>query len=68
METPTPEQVAQMLAEIVQHSLMRGEPVYVPDLGTFYVDHRGSTTERLPDGRVVLHPPRDLPAFTPEAS
>ncbi|WP_243664727.1 hypothetical protein [Rhodothermus marinus] len=47
---------------------MRGESVHVPGLGTFYVDHRGSTTERLPDGRVVLHPPRDLPAFTPEAS
>ena len=68
METPTPEQIAQALGELVQDALMRGESVHVPGLGTFYVDHRGSTTERLPDGRVVLHPPRDLPAFTPEAS
>ncbi len=68
MENPTPEQVAQALAELVQDALMRGESVEIPGLGTFYVNHRGSTTERLPDGRVVLHPPCDLPAFTPEAS
>ncbi len=68
MAAPALEDVAQALAELVQEVLMRGESVYVPGIGTFSVEHHGSTTEQLPDGRLVLHPPRDVVCFTPEAT
>jgi DNA-binding protein HU-beta len=68
MATPSLADVAQALAELVQEALMRGESIYVPGIGTFSVEHHGSTTEQLPDGRLVLHPPRDVVSFTSEAT
>jgi len=54
------------LTDAIRESLMRGEEVYVPELGTFHVEHRPSVSERLPSGEEVMQPPRNEIVFSPD--
>lgn len=58
--------VAAALAEIIRDLLAQGEPVHVPGLGTFQVEHLPSQLEEKPDGEFIIKPPRDTVAFSPE--
>ncbi len=63
----TPEDVATALATVVRRSLLRGEPVELPQLGRLEVRHERSTLNERPAGETVLQPPKDHVVFTPNA-
>lgn len=63
MSTPSREQVAAALADIIGEVLRKGQDVRVPGLGTFRVHHQVSQVERRSDGEIVMKPPRDVIAF-----
>lgn len=65
MPVPTEDQVAAALNTLLREALTQGVPVTVPGLGTFAVQHQSSRIEELPDGRVVMQPPRDEVVFRP---
>lgn len=67
MQSPPRDQVVAVLADLVREAVSRGDEVHVPGLGTFHVEHRSSHIEEQPDGRVLMKPPRDEVAFTPES-
>lgn len=60
--------VAQAVTALVRHALERGEPVDIPEIGTFRVEHRSSSIEEQPDGTLVMYPPRNSIAFDPDTA
>ena len=64
MDTPSKEQVAKALADVISDVLRKGQDVRVPDLGTFRIHHQVSHVERRSDGEIVMKPPRDVIAFS----
>lgn len=64
MTAPTKAQVVSTLAEIIREDLKKGNDVRVPGLGTFRIHHQVSQVERMPDGQIVMKPPRDVIAFS----
>ncbi len=63
---PPRDQIESVLADIVKESLMAGEAVAVPGLGTFDVQHRTSARIRSESGEEKFIPPRDEIVFIPE--
>ncbi|GIV62375.1 MAG: hypothetical protein KatS3mg044_1241 [Rhodothermaceae bacterium] len=61
-----PEPVARALADIIRESLARHQPVSIPGLGTFAVEHQPSQIMEEHGISVVL-PPRDVVVFTQES-
>lgn len=66
MVTPSKQEFAAALAEIVQHQLTHGEQVQVPGLGSFRVAHQPSQLEEQPDGEFIIKPPSDTIVFSSE--
>ena len=60
------DQAVAALVEAVRDALTQGDAVHIPSLGTFRVEHRPSTKEHLPDGGVVMQPPRNVIVFSPQ--
>ncbi|HET6567921.1 MAG TPA: HU family DNA-binding protein [Rhodothermales bacterium] len=63
MPTPSQEQVASALADVIGEVLRKGQDVRVPGLGTFRIHHQVSQVERSADGEIVMKPPKDVIAF-----
>lgn len=61
----TRDQAVAALVEVVRETLVRGEDVDLPELGTFRVAYRPSEAETLPTGEVVMRPPRNEIVFSP---
>lgn len=61
------EHVAKALAQVIREALIRNEAVDVHGLGTFEVVHHPSREEEDPSGQLLLQPPRDVIAFSPES-
>ncbi len=61
----TRDQAVAALVEVVRETLVRGEDVDLPELGTFRVEYRPSEAETLPTGEVVMRPPRNEIVFSP---
>lgn len=62
----TRDQAVAALVDIVRDNLMRGEPAYIPNLGTFSVQYCPSKAEELPTGEVVMRPPHNEIVFAPQ--
>lgn len=60
------EETARVLADMLRESAAKGDDFVLPGLGTFETEHHSSAMERLPDGRLVLEPPRDTLRFAAE--
>lgn len=54
------------LAAVIRDALVQGEEAHIPELGTFRVEYRPSATEELPNGEVVMRPPRNEIIFSPQ--
>lgn len=63
--THTLDEVAAAVADVVRTALTHGDDVHLPGLGTFFVEHQDSRLEER-DGQMVMEPPRDIVAFSPE--
>ena len=61
----TRDQAVAALVEVVRETLVRGEDVHLPELGTFRVEYRPSEAEALPTGEVVMRPPCNEIVFSP---
>ena len=61
----TRDQAVTALVKVVHETLVRGEDVHLPELGTFRVEYRPSEAEALPTGEVVMRPPRNEIVFSP---
>ena len=61
----TRDQAVAALVEVVRETLVRGEDVHLPELGTFRVEYRPSEAEALPTGEVVMRPPCNKIVFSP---
>lgn len=66
MPTPPRDQIESVLADIIRESLTAREPILVPGLGTFDVEHRSSAAVRSESGELRFVPPRDEVVFSPE--
>ncbi len=66
--TPSVEQTAQAMVEVLRDALEHGETVEWPSLGTFRIEHHSSKIEEQPSGEVVMRPPRDVVVFEPDAT
>ena len=62
----TRDQAVAALVTVVREALEAGDDAHVPGLGTFRVNYQPSVTEELPTGEVVMRPPRNDVAFSPE--
>lgn len=60
---------AQLLAfvRVLRETLVRGEAVSLPDLGTLDVRHSPSEIEDQENGHTIIHPPRDFVHFEPKS-
>ncbi len=54
------------LVKVLKEELMNKGSVAIPSLGTFSVEHRRQQRVEYADGRIVLEPPKDIIAFTPD--
>jgi len=65
MSSPSAEEVIDAFIDVIREQLEQGDPVEVPGLGTFSVEHRPSQVEEDNDRR-RLAPPRNEVVFEPE--
>ena len=56
-----------VLVQVLHEAMMQGEPVHLPKLGTFRVQHEESRIHAPASGPVRLDPPRDTIEFVPDA-
>lgn len=63
--THTLDEVATVVTDVVRTTLTQGDEVHLPGLGTFFVEHQDSRLEER-NGVMVMEPPRDTVAFSPE--
>ena len=61
----TRDQAVTALVEVVRETLVQGEDVHLPELGTFRVEYQPSEAETLATGDVVMRPPRNVIVFSP---
>ncbi len=50
--------------EIIRATLLEGKAIEVPHLGTFAVQQIKGTQRLLPDGTIVITPPRNTVAYS----
>lgn len=53
---------------VVKEQIAKDNRVQIDELGQFLKVHQTQTQRKLPDGRVVLMPPKDKIEFKPEIS
>jgi len=67
MTAPLPDDALHAFGQIVRRTLKDGDPIHIPNLGTFDVEHTPSEMRRDEDGNIVMVPPQDRVSFTPDA-
>ncbi len=56
----------QKIIKILATQLKKHQQVQINGLGTFSVEHKKQEQHQEKDGRIVMTPPADIIAFTPE--
>jgi len=54
------------IIDILAAQLKKHHQIHVNGLGTFTVEHKKQNQHQESDGRIVMTPPADIIAFTPE--
>ena len=54
------------IIDVLAEQLKKHQQVQINGLGTFSVEHKKQDQHQESDGRIVMTPPADIIAFTPE--
>lgn len=60
------ESFQQAFAEVIRERVTRRQEVKIEGLGAFAFRHHKQFQQQFKDGRVVMMPPKDTIAFTPD--
>jgi len=60
------EDVIHAFARVIRDTLEAHEPIHVPGLGSFGIDHQQSQMIETEEGEAKMAPPRDTISFTSE--
>lgn len=51
------------VVRIIKNHLIRSRKINIPGLGVFEINHLKQRQEQMPDGQVILSPPKDELSF-----
>ena len=66
MKYMTEKKIEKEIVAILAAHLKKHDQVQINGLGTFSTSHQKQEQQQEKDGRIVMNPPADIIAFTPE--